>query len=100
MLLGKTVLLTLAKERDLAPLERSISVAEGAVEALPVGLQQARDGAQRGKGLALAARCQQADRLTQLDGELVRQRHGSPPAPFGVGANTAMPIRGIVIGAR
>src|SRR6516225_7659046 len=45
------------------------------VEALPVGLQQARDRAQRGKGLALAARCQQADRLAELDGELTRKCH-------------------------
>src|SRR6516225_247570 len=49
------------------------------VKALVIGLQQARDGAQRGKGLAPAVRRQQADRFAKLGGEFVWERHGLPP---------------------
>src|SRR5215472_17135329 len=122
ILLRKSVLLTLAVERDLGPLERAVGVAEGAcavllafrrlyalgvafdagafdrsvdflligvaqaaavcaldvigerMKAIAVGFQQARDGAQCSKGLALTVGGQQADRFAELGGELVRQR--------------------------
>src|SRR5262249_31185396 len=47
------------------------------VEGQSVGFQQARDGTQGGESLALTTRRQQANRLGKLDGELVRQCHGS-----------------------
>src|SRR5215813_3456073 len=125
MLVGKVVLLTLAVERDLRPVELAVGVAERAgalllalrrshalrvadavsvldlaadfllvgvgqaaavldvigecMKGIAVGFQQARDGAQRGKGFALAVRCQQADRFAKLGSELARQCHGSSP---------------------
>jgi len=42
------------------------------MKAMAVGFQQARDGTQRSKGLALTVGGQQADRFAKLGGERVR----------------------------
>src|SRR5262245_18904744 len=124
ILLREPMLLTLAVERDLGPLERAVGIAAGAgavllacrhlhalgvangaraldlaadlllvsvaqaaavcvldvigerMKAMAVGFQQARDGTQCSKGLALTAGGQQADRFAKLGGELVWERHG------------------------
>src|SRR6516164_3366407 len=47
------------------------------MKAMAVGFQQARDGTQRSKGLALTVGGQQADRFAKLGGERVWECHGS-----------------------
>src|SRR5262249_58752465 len=47
------------------------------MKAMAVGFQQARDGTQCSKGLALTAGGQQANRFATLAGQLGRKRHGS-----------------------
>src|SRR5262245_45914908 len=51
------------------------------MKAMAVGFQQARNGTQCSKGLALTVGGQQPDRFAKLGGELARQCHGSPTAP-------------------